>query len=160
MVWAKSAGDLNDPHGGFFTDLKSRRAHKGQSLLITFFLKEDYGAPIQIGRKEEYVRREEWVNFSRSEIAKMGYTQCEGLKDSLAWWGVPIYCRFIGGRTAMAEDLQTATTLNDRMRSHATRDFIKGLFKGSLPAMDIQKIGLLAILGVGAILGMWWLGVF
>ena len=45
------------------------------------------------------------------------------------------------------------------MISNATRDFMKGLFKTSLPTMDLQKIGLMALLAVGAIFGLMMLGV-
>lgn len=161
MVFDEPNRNLNDPHGGFFYDLKQRIYHLfGWSLLIDIILKPDYKPPIQIGNSEEYGRREEWVRFDRGKISKMRYVRCEGLKDNLAWWGVPVYCRISGGIVPPAPDKQTATTLNDRMRSNATKEFMRGMWRGSLPSLSIQQIGLLAILGIGAVLGMWWLGVF
>lgn len=161
MVWAISSGDLNKTNGGFFYDLKQRIKHAfGWKLLITITLRQYPSAPIPINRAEEYSIREEWVKLPAEEIARMKYVRCEGWKDNLAWWGVPVYCRIWNGIVPEAVDDQTATYLNDRMQSDATKQFIKSLFKGSLPAMDLQKIILILILAGGAVFGMWALGVF
>lgn len=160
MVYSEPTRNLNDPHGGFFYDLKQRILHLfGWKLLILMVFKEDRSM-IETDRKEIVTWREAWTKKDSASISKMGYARCEGLKDNIAWWGVPVYAKIIGGKVPPAEDLQSATTLDNNMRSTATRDFIKKMWKAKLPALSTQQIVLILILGAGAILGMWWLGVF
>lgn len=161
MVWSEPNRNMNDPNAGIVEDLKQRFLHLfGWSLLVDIILKPNWSAPIKAGKEEEYTVREEWVRFDSAKIASMHYVRCEGYKENLAWWGVPVYCKITNGIVPDPINKETATTHNDRMTSNATKKFIKSLWRTALPSLSIQQIVLIGVLGVGAILGMWWLGVF
>lgn len=116
-------------------------------------------------------RMDRWTQDRGSELRHTGYTKVINFPgyDSLIWWGVPVYIKFIGfdqfdihvkdehGRYIYSQD--TAGTLHDEMVSTATHDFLKGLFKTTLPTIDLQKFGLIAILGIGAVFGLMMMGV-
>lgn len=161
MVYSEPTGNLNNPHGGFFYDLKQRLLHLfGWKLLVLMILKDPTMSMIDTDRKEIVTWREAWTRKDSASISKMGYARCEGLKDSIAWMGVPVYCKIVGGIVPPAETMETATKLNNNMSSDAINDFIKKLWRVKLPTLSIQQIILILILGAGSILGMWWLGVF
>lgn len=161
MVYSEPARNMNDPHGGFFYDLKQRLLHLfGWKLLVLMILKDPTVSMIDTDRKEIVTWREAWTRKDSASISKMGYAKCEGLKDSIAWMGVPVYAKIIGGIVPPSENLESATTLNNNMRSTATKEFFRKMWKVKLPSLSIQQIIIIVILGVGAILGMWWLGVF
>ena len=46
------------------------------------------------------------------------------------------------------------------MQSTATQDFIKGMGKVAMSSMDLQKLAMIGIIAVGAIFGLFMLGVF
>lgn len=161
MVWAEPNRNMNDPNAGFFEDLKQRLIHLiGWKLVVDIILKPDMRPPIAIGRAEQFACREEWVKLSVKEISERGYCKLEGWKDNLAWWGVPVYGQITNGKTPEPMNQETATTFNDRMKSKATQKFIRSLSRQALPSLSFQQIALIGVLGAGAILGMWWLGVF
>lgn len=161
MVYTEPIRHMNDPNQGFFGDLKARILHLfGWKLLIDFILKPDYKAPIKTGNPEQFTVREAWTRRPLSEISEMGYCHCYGWKDNLAWWGCPTYIKITGGIVPDAINKETATTHNDRMKSNATKKFVRSLWRTSLPSLSIQQIALIGILGIGAVVGMWWMGVF
>ena len=118
-----------------------------------------------------YHRLDRWTEKKASELREDGYERVINMPgyDSLVWWGVPIYLKLDGfeqfdihvkdekGNFIYSQD--TSATLHDEMVSTATRDFLKGLFKTTLPAMDLQKLGMIAILGVGAFFGLMMMGI-
>lgn len=121
--------------------------------------------------KQEFYRTERWVKVRKNELVGKGYFKCVGLHDNLLWWGIPQYVRINGGhefdisvkdkagRLIYCQD--TATTLNDAMTSDATEQFFKGMGRAhTLMNMDIQKIIMIAVIAVGAVAGMYYLGVF
>jgi len=115
------------------------------------------------------VRREHWTERPAWELAQMGYKKCSGLHDSIAWWGVPVYAKIRGGEVydiratapdgSLLHSQDTSATLNDAMLSTSTPDFIRGMGRTALPAMDIQKIIFIVIIGIGALLGVKMLGI-
>lgn len=145
MVGFKSARSLN---------LKRNRK-KRSVLCVDLWLKW-----AELGGDQRYRIVEEFRTMSKEDLAKNGYVPWVGWKDNMAWLGVPVYGKIHGGRVAPYAGGQTATTLNDRMKSNATRDLIKGMSRGQLPSMDMQTIALIGIVAVGAIIGLWWMGVF
>lgn len=115
--------------------------------------------------KEEYHRTEIWTDEPSEKIHQNGYKVIEGLHDSLIWWGVPIYARLYNLRTVEITDpnasRDTPTTLHDRMSTNLTTRFAKSMARATaIAGMDLQKLILMGAIGVGAILGMHFFGVF
>ena len=151
-----------------FKERIKRRTLKGERIYI-----EMVGyVEIIDGEKVQKCRRlDRWTEDRNSDLRYHGYTKVINFPgyDSLIWWNVPVYLKLINfhqfdvhkkdeyGRYLYSQD--TAGTLHDEMVSTATHDFLKGLFKTSLPAIDLQKLGLIAILGIGAIFGLMMMGV-
>ena len=158
MVRFEPTGDLNDPNAGLIDRLAQRFKHLfGWSLLIDIEILPAY--IVKLGIQSKYRVKEKWVKLSRSDIAYYDYTPCIGYKDSIDWIGVPTYCRIHGGIVPPNIDDQSATRLNDCMKNDATKKFEKSLGKGQLSKMDTQKLILLGVLGVGAVLALWFTGV-
>jgi hypothetical protein len=115
------------------------------------------------------IRTEHWTERPAWELAQMGYKKCIGLHDSIVWWGVPVYALIRGGEVydiratapdgSLLHSQDTSATLNDAMLSTSTPDFIRGMGRTALPAMDIQKIIFIVIIGIGALLGVKMLGI-
>lgn len=123
------------------------------------------------GRKTVgYARQDFYTDETPEELHELGYLKCDGLYDSIVFWGIPVYLRVTGveqfdiavrdeqGRLLYSQD--SACTLHDVMTSTATRDFIKGMARASFATMDLQKMAMLGIVAVGALVGMWVLGIF
>lgn len=134
---------------------------KGRKLLIDITCK-----PWQLGGKMYYRRVETWTDAKKSTIHERGYRECTGLHDSILWWGVKMYARIhnfeeFDMENAYPERKETAETLNDAMLSDSDDKFKKGLLKTAMTAAaDWQKLGLIAVLGIGVviaskILGFW-----
>lgn len=111
------------------------------------------------GSENAYTIKETWVKDNVRDLAGTGYVRCYGLHDNILWWGVRNYIKIHGGEVADNRgNLQTATTLNNSMKSNAVKSFRRAMARGALPTMDLQKIGLLLLIGGGAILGMYLMG--
>ena len=153
---------------GDLTERFKRRTMKGEKIYIDLSGYTEWvdGNPVFF-----YHRVDRWTERSSSELRLKGYERVTNMPgyDSLIWWNCPVFIRLQGfkqfdihvkdanGNFLYSQD--TSGTLHDEMISNATRDFMKGLFKTSLPAMDLQKIGLMALLAIGAIFGLMMLGV-
>lgn len=120
---------------------------------------------------KEYHRRERWTQLSRREIIAKGYLPCVGLHDNLLWAGIKCYIKINNGEVfdVTAKDRNgnfiysqdTPATLNDAMTSDADERFIKGMGRAkAMLQMDLQTIVMIAIVGAGAIAGLYFLGVF
>lgn len=148
---------------------------KGERLLIDMELHDHFNSHwtpggVSIRSYPAMDRTDRWVKFSPEELQRSGYRKVAGLYDSLLWWGVPVYLQIYNGKKfdirATDENGQllysqdSAATLHDFMQSKATQNFIKGMGKTALPAMDLQKLGMIGIIGAGAVFGMYMLGVF
>lgn len=121
--------------------------------------------PIQSLECKEY-----WTDLSKSDIHQRGYLPVERLHDTLAWVGVKTYLRFDNpqrfevpkdkdekGHFIYPQD--TPATLYDKWRSNATKDFIKNMSKLGMREIDTQTIIMIGIIGAGAVVGMWLLGI-
>lgn len=163
--------------------LKQRVRHRtldGQRIIIDIHMFKDkvisggyvsgVGPRIEIKEYAAYDRTDLWTTESAEALQKRGYKKVEGLYDSLIWWRVPVYMRIDGAqvydvRSAIGSDgmplysQDTAATLHDVMQSNATEKFIKGLGKISMSSLDIQKLVMIAIVGVGAVFGLMMMGV-
>lgn len=116
-----------------------------------------------IQQKEYVIRKEYWTDEKPKNLHAMGYRICEGLPghDNLAWMGVPILCKLHGFKTYEIDSKDSPTFLNDRMNNNLLNKFAKSLARAAtLAGMDVQKILLMAGLGVAAVIGMKLLGVF
>lgn len=102
---------------------------------------------------------EEWTKEDLRTLSSKGYVPAHGYHDNILWWGVPHFAKFHGGHISDNHgNLQTATTLNNSMKSNADKQFKRGLSKSALPTMDMQKILILAIIGIGVVIGMYFMG--
>lgn len=146
-----------------------RRTFSGEKIYIELW---GYTNVTPDGRIEQKCRRmDRWTEEKKSMLRLKGFTKVNNFAgyDSIAWWGVPIYVKFNNfhqfdihvkdaqGNFIYSQD--TAGTLHDEMVSNATWDFIKGLFRAALPSIDLQKMAMIAILGVGAFFGLMMMGV-
>lgn len=133
---------------------------RGMRLKVDFKGKENI-----INHRQGYERTEFWTKEKSEDLHAVGYKQIEGLKNSLIWWGIPIYGRLQGFRTIEITDpnasKDTPMTLDDRMHSNLTTKFAKSLARATtLAGMDLQKMALMGAIAVGAVLGMHYFGVF
>lgn len=161
----------------FLYNLKMRIKHnilgKYGRIKVDMYVKvyETYAMRLEGRKAVGYWRRDCWTDEDPAELNAAGYLKCTGLYDSILFWGVPVYLRVHGlqqfdihakdphtGQFLYSQD--TAATLNDAMTSSATKEFIKGMARTQLSSMDTQKIIMIALIGAGAIFGMWILGVF
>ena len=123
------------------------------------------------GKQPKYRRYEYWTNEKTSELRSI-YDYKKAIKwyDSLIWMGVPVWLKIRNveqfdirqrdksGNFIYSQD--TAATLNDVMTSNATSVFIKQMAKIAMSKMDLQTMILMAIIGVGAVVGLHYLGIF
>lgn len=112
-----------------------------------------------------YDRKEYWTSEKSEDLHATGYKSIDGLKNSLIWWGIPIYGRLQGFKTLEITDpnasKDTPMTLDDRMHSNLTTKFAKSLARATtLAGMDLQKMLLMGAIAIGAIIGMHYFGVF
>jgi hypothetical protein len=155
--------------GGFFKDLRERfLEHFGETIRVD--IRQDYRT---VGDETGafYDRHDYWTAMTSDELHQEGYLKAIRMPgyDSIQWWGQKVYVRLQNytqfdihqkddfGRFIYSQD--TPSTLHDEMTSNATQQFIKAMFKTTLPTMDIQKIIMMALLAVGAVFGLMMLGV-
>lgn len=154
--------------GGFFKDLKERFDHGDETIRSDIYQKY-----MTVGDETGafYDRKDYWTQMSSDELNRAGYLPAVRMPgyDSLPWWGQKVYVRLLHdqqfdihakdefGRFIYSQD--TPSTLHDEMQSNATRDFIKAMFKTTLPSIDIQKIIMIALLAAGAVFGLMMMGV-
>jgi hypothetical protein len=166
--------DYNDRR--LLSRILSRLKHHGKILKVNIRMQEHtvysgYGFPPQVYRYPAYLRVDKWTDESPAVLRANGYKRAVGLYDSLVWWGVPVYIRIDGGKTfdvrhavdelgRLKYSQDTAGTLHDSMQSTATQDFIKGMGKVAMSSMDLQKLAMIGIIAVGAVFGLFMLGVF
>ena len=116
-------------------------------------------------------RRECWTDLPTSQICQMGYLPAKRLHDTIPWVAIPVYLRFDNpqkfevpetkdeeGHYVYSQD--SPSTLYDKWQSNATKEFIKSLSKLGMRQIDTQTMIMMAIIGVGAVVGMWLLGIF
>ena len=116
-----------------------------------------------IQMKEYVIRVDYWTDEKLKDLHAKGYRTCEGLPghDKLAWAGVPVMCKLSGFKTYEIDSKDSPTFLNDRMQNNLLNKFAKSLARAvTLGGMDLQKILLMAGLGVAAVIGLKMMGVF
>lgn len=132
-----------------------------RKLIVDIYLKPDV-----LGGKDYYRQTEYWTDEDSDEINTKGYLDAVGLHDSIFWTGVPIYVKIHNAVEFPIAEIypakkDTAYTINDSAMSRATERFKRAMARAQLTASaDWQKIGLIAVLGVGVmiatkIFGMW-----
>lgn len=125
--------------------------------------------PAELGGSAGMYRREVWTDRSGEELRRQGYKKITGLYDSLRWTGISVYAQIHNlrqydihvvdgdGQHLYSQDM--SSTLNDFMTSNAQRDFIRGMHKTRMSGMTLEQMALIAILGVGAVLGLYMMGI-
>ena len=113
--------------------------------------------------KEYYKREDNWTDEKLASLHEQGYKRCENLPDhdNIGWIGVPVMVKFHGFKTIETESKDSPMFLNDRMQSNLLNKFAKSLARAALVAgMDLQKIILMGVIGIAALIGMKMFGVF
>ena len=113
--------------------------------------------------KEYYKREDNWTDEKLASLHEQGYKKCENLPDhdNIGWIGVPVMVKFHGFKTIETESKDSPMFLNDRMQSNLLNKFAKSLARAALVAgMDLQKIILMGVIGIAALIGMKMFGVF
>lgn len=172
MIYGKNADKKDCEHEYYRNDsaydFKMIVLHRWilkQILKIDFIAKPDV-----LGGEQKARITETWTSKKSYELRMFqDYKKIVGWKDSLLWAGVPCYIRIKNvsafntdvldkaGKRIYSED--TAVTLNDKMTSNNLLQFIKGLGKMMMSKMDLQTIILVALVGVGAIAALYFMGV-
>ena len=130
-----------------------------RKLIVDIWLK-----PGEIPGKDYFRREEYWTNMDSDDIHALGYKEAVGLKDTISWTWTNVYCRIHNAvefpiAEVYPEKRDTAYTLNDAALSNATRDFKRSMARAQLATTaDWQKIGLMAALGIGAVIVAKYLG--
>ena len=138
-----------------------RRWIQQKKLIIDIYLKPDV-----LPGENEYRQTEYWTNTPAEELHAKGYREAVGLHDSIFWWNVAIFVRIHNAvefpiKEIYPEKKDTAYTLNDAMLSNTDREFKRSMARAQLTATaDWQKLGLIAILGVGVIIATKWFGIW
>lgn len=116
-----------------------------------------------------YERIDRWTDETGAELEIKGYRRVKGLHDGLIWANVPVYLKFSnlkqfdiaqrgpGDELLYSQDM--SSTLHDFMTSNAQADFVKGMHKTRISQLSIEQIGLIAIVAVGGILGLYMMGI-
>lgn len=114
--------------------------------------------------KEYFIREDYWTDEKLANLHEQGYRSCENLPDhdNLAWFLVPVMVKFHGFKTIEIDNSRDDPRfLNDRIQNNLLNKFARSLARAAtLAGMDIQKLVLMAGLGVAAIIGMKIFGVF
>ena len=150
-------------NGGFFKDLFLNLKHSviNKRVLVVDIIARHSNSQ----NKDYYERKEYWTDTPKKVLHENGYRICDGIHDSLAWWGVPVMMKIHGFKMIEVDDPNfshdTPSTLNDRMQNNLLNKFAKSLARAAaIAGMDIQKMILIAAVGIGAIVGMKLFGVF
>ena len=152
-------------------------SYKHEKLRVTFELHDDTfyhwnGQEMEKRTYQSLDRLDEWTSESKEGLNKEGFRRVTGLYDSMIWAGVPVYLQIHGARCAqdrvrsetdnhgqLIYSQDTAATLHDFMQSKATQNFLRGMAKTQMSAMDTQKIIMIAILGAGVLFGLYIMGI-
>lgn len=136
---------------------------KHRVLVVDLRAKISYFGSKEVMREREgYDRTEYWTNEKPEKIYEDGYKRCEGLHDNLAWIGVPVFMKFYDVHMiADPDEKDSPRFLYDRAMNNLTTRFAKGLARAqAIAGIDIQKLLLMGGIGIAAIVGMKFLGVF
>ena len=134
---------------------------RGMSLTSDWILK-----PGELGGEPEYQRVEYWTDEKKEDLSAKGYKEANGLHDSIFWSGTRRYAKIHNGKEFPIEEYypakkDTAYTLNDAMLSNSEKNFKKSMARAQLTATaDWQKLGLMALLGVGVIVATKYFGIW
>ena len=155
--------DYDYLHKSFFKDLYLNIRHRmiNKRVLVVDIIAKHSNSQ----NKDYYERKEYWSDTPLSVLHENGYRICEGLHDNIAWIGVPVMMKLHGFKMIEVDDpnfsKDTPSTLNDRMNNNLLNKFAKSLARAAaIAGMDIQKMILIAAVGIGAIVGMKIFGVF
>lgn len=125
-------------------------------------------------QEQQCTREEFWTNRKTIDIQNAGYLPVTGLPrvSGLVWMGVPVFMSITGAvKFPVTKEIDpktgkyrypqhTPALIENKIRSQATKEFLKKFKKAGGPEMDTQGMIMIALLAVGAIVGCWWLGIF
>ena len=150
-------------HRNFFKDFYLNVRHRmiNKRVLVVDIIAKHSNSQ----NKDYYERKEYWTDTPLAVLHENGYRICEGLHDNIAWIGVPVMMKLHGFKMIEVDDpnfsKDTPSTLNDRMNNNLLNKFAKSLARAAaIAGMDIQKMILIAGVGIAAIVGMKIFGVF
>ena len=149
--------------GGFFKDLWQNVWH--HMIHKRILMVDIIGKHSNVQNKDYYERKEYWVDTPARILHENGYRICEGIHDNIAWIGVPVMMKLHGFKEIVIDDpafsKDSPSFLNDRMNNNLLNKFAKSLARAAaIAGMDIQKMILIAGVGIAAVVGMKMFGVF
>ena len=155
--------DYDYLHRNFFKDFYLNVRHRmiNKRVLVVDIIAKHSNSQ----NKDYYERKEYWTDTPLAVLHENGYRICDGIHDSIAWIGVPVMMKLHGFKMIEVDDptfsKDTPSTLNDRMNNNLLNKFAKSLARAAaIAGMDIQKMILIAGVGIAAIVGMKIFGVF
>lgn len=133
--------------------VKGRPANKGK-LLVRIVLDKD---------GQRYDAYENYTDLNEKTIMSIGYVPVKNYKEELRFMNTKVYMKMEGFkvydiRADEEPNLETSSTLDDYFESDAQEKFMKGMSKVALPPLDMKKLGMIAIVGVGVVFGFLLLG--
>lgn len=142
---------------------KSEKQSDGRTTRWDYFKHGIHGGMLVVTLNmdgENYRSNESLVNWSKKQAIALGYRPAVGYMDGWEALFLPVYVKFNGFRIADAGDnRETAGTMYDYMASNAQADFLKGIHNTrSLNGLDMKRIGMMAIVVLGVILGLALMG--
>lgn len=139
-----------------------------KDLIRHFFARDCIALDFEMCGEMRYRTNLRFMPCGAATMRALGYIKGYNMFDNLSLWGFPVWVRFKGfdmidkpvdesGRANM----ETSSTLEDFYMSDSMDKFVKGMTTGiKLPPMDMKKMGLIAMMAVGVVLGLYLLGVF
>ena len=134
-----------------------------EKVLIDYYMEPDSGY---------YTKSMDYSRLPAPDIRIQGYIKGKRMLDKMKYYGLPVYVRFHGltksapymvpmtgpdGKTLLQRCKETSSTLHDYFASNAQQNFVKGMTTKAnlLGKMDQKQLMMLAIVGIGAAVGLY-----
>lgn len=139
------------------------RILRKEKVLLDYYVEPD---------GSHYTRSMNYTRLSSSDIRIQGYLKGKRMLDKMKYYGLPVYVRFHDltkappymvpitgpdGKTTLQKSKETSSTLHDYFSSNAQQNFVKGMTTKAnlLGKMDQKQLMMLAIVGIGAAVGLY-----
>jgi hypothetical protein len=128
-------------------------------ILITYFIDQ---------KKMRFEESLEIAHVSEAQAYGMGFTRGKKIKDELKYLPFKTYVKFIpdiqppfpliimDDSGAVRENYETASTLYDHWKSDSKEKFVKGMTKTTLTGGEQKKLILVAMIGLVAAVGLYF----
>lgn len=126
----------------------------GGKLLVRIVLDKD---------GQRYDTYENYTDLNDKTIMALGYVPVKNYKEELRYFNTKVFMKMEGFkvydiRADEEPNLETSSTLDDYFESDAQEKFMKGMNKVAMPPLDMKKLGMMAMVGIGVVFGFLLLG--